>query len=359
MYRWIWENTDWPAFRWDSDALIHPLGDVRTRIGRLQGTLSVLGMQVEQNAALSAMTADIVESSGIEGVVLDAAQVRSSVALRLGLPTEGLPVPSHYIDGLVDVMVDACRHADAPITHSMLWDYHRKLFPAGGPNIGCYRHSNEPMRVISGVIGRETVHFEAPPADRVADMMEALIQWVNGETIIDPIIKAGVSALWFVTIHPFCDGNGRLSRTITDKLLAQADRMPQRYYSMTAAIQQRRSSYYQILEATQRGSMDITPWLKWFLECLSLALQNSDKEIAQALRRAQFWEKHADISFNPRQRRVLSKFMDSFEGKLTTSKYAKMAKCAPDTALRDLKELVNYGILRIDGIGRSTHYVWN
>ena len=215
------------------------------------------------------------------------------------------------------------------------------------------------MRVISGLIGRENVHFEAPPAERVPDMMDALVDWVNDEHTVEPILKAGIAALWFVTIHPFYDGNGRLSRTLTDKLLARADCLPQRYYSMTAAIQQRRMSYYRILESTQCGGLDITPWLLWFLDCLSGALENADHVIGQAIRRARFWDAHAQIALNDRQRRVLLRFMEPFEGKLTSSKYAKLAKCSVDTALRDLKELVSFGILDAEGIGRSTHYVWN
>ncbi len=359
MPQWIWEQANWPAFVWDSESLVRPLGNVREQFGALRGALASLGMRVELDTALSAMTADVVGSSEIEGVVLDAAQVRSSVAMRLGLETAGLPVPSHYIDGLVDVMVDACRNADAPMSHEQLWAYHRKLFPAGGSEGGGYRHGNEPMRVISGVIGQENVHFEAPPSAQVPGMMDELIEWVNGEHSVEPILKAGVAALWFVTIHPFYDGNGRLSRTLTDKLLARADAMPQRYYSMTSAIQQRRMSYYRMLESTQRGGLDITPWLSWFLDCLSGALENADLVIGQAIRRARFWDAHVQIAFNDRQRRVLLRLMEPFEGKLTTSKYAKLAKCSGDTALRDLKELVFFGILDTEGIGRGTHYVWN
>lgn len=359
MVRWIWENEDWPAFRWNSDALMRQIGAVHTKFGELRGALSVLGMRAGQDAALIAMASDVVGSSEIEGVILDAAKVRSSVAMRLGLPTAGLPAPSHYIDGLVDVMIDACGHADAPLSHEMLWEYHRKLFPAGGPKVGCYRCGAEPMRVISGIIGDETVHFEAPPSDRVPEMMNAFLRWYNAELELDSILKAGIAALWFVTIHPFHDGNGRLSRTVTDKLLARADGMPQRYYSMTATIQQRRMAYYQILETTQGGEMDITLWLSWFLDSLSFALDNAENEIRQAVRRARFWDAHANIPFHERQRRVLQRFMEPFEGKLTTSKYARMAKCSTDTALRDLKELVANGILRSEGEGRGVHYVWN
>ena len=359
MADWIWERAGWPSFCWDTEGLIQPLGAVHMKLGELRGLLSALGMRVGLDTALSVMTADVIGSSEIEGVVLDAAQVRSSVAVRLGLATEGLPVPSHYIDGLVDVMVDACRHAEAPLSHEILWGYHRKLFPAGGSDVGCYRHSGEPMRVISGVLGRENVHFEAPPSERVPGMMDEFIAWVNSEQEIDAIVKAGIAALWFVTIHPFSDGNGRLSRTLTDKLLARADGMSQRYYSMSAAIQRDRMSYYRVLEATQRGNLDITAWLNWFLKCLLGALVHTEHEVQQAVRRAQFWEAHADICFNDRQRRVLLRLMEPFEGKLTTSKYAKLAKCSNDTALRDLKELVSVGILSAEGAGRGTYYIMN
>lgn len=359
MAEWIWERAGWPSFCWDTEVLIQPLGAVHMKLGELRGLLSALGMRVGLDTALSAMAADVIGSSEIEGVVLDAAQVRSSVAVRLGLATEGLPVPSHYIDGLVDVMVDACRHAEAPLSHEILWGYHRKLFPAGGSDVGCYRHSSEPMRVISGMLGRENVHFEAPPSERVPGMMDEFVAWVNSEQESDAIVKAGIAALWFVTIHPFSDGNGRLSRTLTDKLLARADGMSQRYYSMSAAIQRDRMSYYRVLEATQRGNLDITAWLNWFLKCLLGALAHTEHEIQQAVRRAQFWEAHADICFNDRQRRVLLRLMEPFEGKLTTSKYAKLAKCSNDTALRDLKELVSVGILSAEGVGRGTYYIMN
>ena len=359
MTEWIWEQAEWPAFYWDNEALAHPLGNIRGKLGELRGALSVLGMRVELDTALAAMTSDVVGSSEIEGVVLDAAQVRSSVAMRLGLETGGLPVPSHYIDGLVDVMLDACRHAELPLSHEILWDYHRKLFPAGGPDVGCYRRSQEPMRVISGTIGRENIHFEAPPSERVPGMMDAFIDWMNADQNIDAIIKAGIAALWFVSIHPFCDGNGRLSRTITDKMLARADGMPQRYYSMTAAIQRNRMSYYRVLEATQRGDLDITMWLSWFVECLQGALEHTDQVIQQAVRRSRFWDAHAAIDINARQRRVLQRFMEPFEGKLTTSKYAKLAKCSNDTALRDLKDLAAAGILSVKGVGRGTYYEWH
>lgn len=359
MAEWIWEEARWPEFIWDSEVLLSCLGRVYEKLGVLRGTLSGLGMDVEQATTLSAMTADIVGSSEIEGIVLDAAQVRSSIAVRLGLETEGLVPSNHYVDGLVDVMVDACRRAQTPLSHEMLWSYHRKLFPAGGPDIGCYRHGHAPMRVISGMIGHENVHFEAPPAERVHAMMDELIAWVNGDQENDPILKAGITALWFVTIHPFNDGNGRLSRTLTDKLLARADGMPQRYYSMTATIQQRRMSYYRTLEATQRGGLNITSWLLWFLECLSGALDKTEHELRQTVRRARFWRAHDKIGFNQRQRRVLLRFMEPFEGKLTTAKYAKLAKCSNDTALRDLKELVTSSILKTEGVGRGTHYVWH
>ena len=359
MAQWIWEQAEWPKFRWDIQALMPKLRQVYTLLGHLRGTLSTLGLRTELDTALSAMTADVISSSEIEGVLLDPAQVRSSVATRLGLATEGLPTASHYIDRLVDIMMHACQHADTPLSHEMLWEYHRNLFPAGGPHVGCYRHSAETMRVISGRIGQETVHFEAPPTERVLDMMEAFIQWVNAQNEIDPILKAGIASLWFVTIHPFSDGNGRLSRTLTDKLLAQVDQMPQRFYSMTATIQKKRTSYYQILETTQHGNMDITLWLSWFLECLSEAIQNALLEIQQTVQCARFWDVHHSIAFNLRQKRILQRFMEPFEGKLTTSKYAKMAKCSTDTALRDLQELVSLEILKIEGIGRGTHYVWH
>ena len=355
---WIWENAHWPSFQWDAEQLMKSVGDIRQKIGVLCGMLKGLGMQVELEQALSAMSEELIHTSGIEGVVLNPAMVRSSVAMRLGLPAEGLPVAGHYIEGLVDIMMDACHLPFQPLTHERLFQWHRTLFSDGSSkDVGRYRSSQESMRVISGVIGRETVHFEAPPSGCVHEMMNVFFEWINDENDLDDIIKSGVGSLWFVTIHPFSDGNGRLSRTIADMILSRGDRMNHRYYSMTAAIEKNRLDYYRMLETTQRGNMDITPWLSWFLNCLKCALDASESEIMRAVHRVHFWDNYIHVSFNERQRNVITRFIDRFEGKLTTSKYAKLAKCSTDTALRDLQELVSNHVLKVEGTGRGTHYV--
>ena len=354
---WIWENAQWPHFKWNSDQIMPLVGDIRQKIGELCGMLKGLGMQVELETALSAMSDELVHSCGIEGVVLNPAMVRSSVAMRLGLPDEGLPASSHYIDGLVDVMIDACHLSSQPLTHERLFQWHRMLFPTTAGEDGKYRSSQPSMQVISGVIGREVVHFEAPPSNRVYEMMDEYIEWMNHENSLDFMIKSAIGALWFVTVHPFSDGNGRLSRILTDMILAKGDQMAHRYYSMTMAIEKKSAEYYQILEQTQRGDMDITRWLSWFLMCLKSALDTTESEITEAIHRTHFWEYHSNVPLNERQRYVMAKFMDHFEGKLTTSKYAKLAKCSEDTALRDLQHLVLHHVLKVEGIGRGTHYV--
>ena len=354
---WIWENAEWPHFRWHDAELGNRLGAAHQGIGMLRGLIDALGMQVGLETAFSAMSDEVLRSSEIEGVLLNPDQVRSSLAMRLGLPNEGLPTASHYVDGLVDVMVEACTHPETQLTHETLFNWHRALFPAGGDTIGQYRTSEQPMRVISGIIGRETIHYEAPPSNAVPEMMIQYLNWINDEKPIDPLIKAAITGFWFVTIHPFNDGNGRLSRTITDKMLARADHMPHRYYSMTSAIQKKRQAYYQILEQTQQGSMDITPWLLWFLDCMNDAINDSKTQIDHVLKRVRFWDAYRNIPFNNRQRLVLYRFIDHFEGNLTTSKYAKIAKCSPDTALRDIQELISHNILKAEGVGRGTHYV--
>lgn len=354
---WIWENKQWPQFEWNMDELLAPVCEVRQMLGELNGVLKGLGIHAEMDASLSANVQNVLRSSEIEGVMLSPEQVRSSIAWRLGLPNEGMPVASHYIEGLVDMMVDACNNCHLPMTEERLMKWHQMIVLAG--ESGVYRHSSAPMCVISGVLGNETVHYEAPPSDVVPTMMNALIKYINNEDNIEPIIKAAICSFWFVTIHPFNDGNGRISRTIADMMLARADGMRQRVYSLSAEIQKKRASYYQILERTQSGCMNITPWIKWFVQCLRAAVQTSLDQVQIVLKKVQFWESYCDLNINARQKKVVDMLLTHFEGKLTTAKYAKIAKCSNDTALRDLQFLVSCHILRSEGSGRGSHYVLN
>lgn len=351
---WIWENTEWPNFRWNSAQIAVLLGQAHEAIGRLGGTIRALGMDAEKQAMLRSMVEDVIRSSEIEGVILNGDQVRSSVAWRLGLPDQGLPPSSHYIEGLVNVMIDACQNCDEPLTESRLFEWHTALFPKSG---GAYRCGSAPMRIISGVLGDETVHYDAPPSERVPEEMKRFLEWLHQELDIDPLIKAAIASYWFVAIHPFGDGNGRLSRTIMDMMQARCDRFHQRLYSMYAEIENRRSSYYQILAATSCGDLDITRWLEWYLNCLLNAIKTSEQEIEKALVKTNFWKKYESVAFCDRHRKVLNRFIEGFEGKLTTSNYAKLAKCSNDTALRDLQFLCSEGVLRVEGNGRGSHYV--
>lgn len=356
MCRYLWQNPQWPRFEWKENELALPLAQVRLKQGILIGRITALGFESELNTALEVMTDDLVKSSEIEGVSLDGKMVRSSLSNQLGLNREGLPVPSRYVDGLVDVMVDAVKFSAQPITSERLFGWHRALFPNGANfKVGGWRTGT--MQVISGAIGHEKIHFEAPSPEQVPTMMEEFLDWANGEQQIDPIIKAAIVALWFVTVHPFGDGNGRLSRTLTDLFLTRSDGMTHRFYSMSAAICKNRSAYYDILEKTQRGGMDVTPWISWFLSCLDEALQNTEAIIDKLLEKSAFWEQHNGIEVNERQRKVIDKLLEGFEGKLTTSKWAKICQCSTDTALRDLDGLVKKNILKVQGVGRGTFYV--
>ena len=356
MDQYIWQNPQWPHFEWKESEFVVQLAQVRLKQGKLIGRISALGFESELNTALEVMTDDLMKSSEIEGVGLDGKMVRSSLSYQLGLNREGLPVPSRYVDGLVDVMVDAVKHSTQPITQERLFGWHRALFPNGANfKVGGWRSGT--MQVISGAIGHEMIHFEAPSPQQVPVMMEDFLNWINSEQQIDPIIKAAIVALWFVTIHPFGDGNGRLSRTLTDLFLTRSDGMTHRFYSMSAAICKNRSAYYDILEKTQKGGMDVTPWIVWFLSCLDEALQYTEVIIAKVLEKSAFWEQHKDIDVNERQRKIIDRLLEGFYGKLTTSKWSKICHCSSDTALRDLDGLVKKDILKVQGVGRGTFYV--
>ncbi len=360
---YIHELSNWPRFEWDRERLTAPLADIRHRQGRLTGHMEALGFNLQQEAVLETLSADVLKSSEIEGEKLNAEQVRSSIARRLGIDIGALKPADRNVEGIVEMMLDATRHYDQPLTAERLFAWHASLFPTGRSRmhqitIGTWRHDNTgAMEVVSGPIGKQRVHFQAPAASRLDQEMQAFLNWFNTSAPIDPVLKAALAHFWFVTIHPFDDGNGRIARAIADMALARSENSPQRFYSMSAQIRQEREAYYSILEQTQQGTLDITPWMKWFLDCLGRAIDGAQTTLGSILAKARFWEETAGVQINDRQRLVLNRLLDGFEGKLTTSKYAQLAKCSHDTALRDILALVERGILvRNPAGGRSTSY---
>lgn len=360
---YIHELESWPEFRWDHKVLAGPLADVRHRQGRLVGRMLGLGFGLRSEAMLQTLTEDVLKSSEIEGEILDRDQVRSSIARRLGMDIGGLVPADRDVEGVVEMMLDATQKYAAALTDERLFGWHAALFPTGRSGmrkivVGAWRDDKAgPMQVISGPVGRERVHYEAPKADRVPQDMKAFLAWFNAQEDIDPVLKAAVAHLWFVTIHPFEDGNGRIARAIADMQLARSEQSPQRFYSMSAQIRQERNAYYKILEATQKDDLDITEWLQWFLDCLGRAIDGAESILAGVLKKARFWEKNPASTLNERQRDMLNRLLDGFEGKLTSSKYATIEKCSPDTALRDITDLLERGILvKDEGGGRSTSY---
>ena len=323
--------------------------------------MSMLGFDLQNNAILDTLTADITKSSEIEGEILNSDQVRSSVARHLGIETEGLPEADHYVDGVVQLMIDATQNYAQPLTNERLFNWHAALFPTGRSGaykitVADWRQGSDPMQVISGAMGKEKIHYQAPDSDNVPYQMKLFLDWVNDEQRIDPVLKAAIAHLWFVTIHPFDDGNGRIARTIMDLFLARADEMPHRFYSMSAEIRKQRKEYYEILEKTQKGKLDITNWLEWFLDCLNTALLDTEKTISTILQKAAFWDKHR-VPMNERQIKMVNLLWDGFNGKLTSSKWGKITKCSADTALRDIQDLIGKGVLRkTNERGRSTNY---
>ncbi|HEY3566814.1 MAG TPA: Fic family protein [Thermoanaerobaculia bacterium] len=360
---YIHELQDWPRFHWNPGELAGLLASVRHRQGRLIGHMEALGFSLQQKAVLQTLTGDVVKSSEIEGETLDAEQVRSSIARRLGLDIGALKPADRHVEGIVEMMLDATRRFDQPLTAERLFAWHASLFPTGRSGMArirtgaWYDGSKGPMQVVSGPIGKEHVHFEAPKAERLDSEMGAFLDWFETATGIDPVLKAAQAHFWFVTIHPFEDGNGRIARAIADMTLARSEGSPQRFYSMSTQIRQERRAYYDILERTQKGTLDITPWMSWFLGCLGRAIDAAQGTLGSVLAKARFWERARNVALNDRQRLVLNRLLDGFEGKLTTSKYAKLAKCSQDTALRDILPLVESGLLvRNPEGGRSTSY---
>jgi Fic family protein len=363
MSRYIYQHQNWTDFSWDNEALLLKLVPLRNKQGKLLGKMETLGFTLRQEALLETLTLDVIKSTEIEGEFLNLEQVRSSIARRLGITISSLVASDRHVDGVVEMMLDATQRNDVPLTIERLFDWHAALFPTGRSGlykitVGNWRKDETgPMQVVSGGIGKEKVHFQAPAATEIQKEMLLFIDWFNKETDLDAVIRAAIAHLWFITIHPFDDGNGRIARAIADMQLAKADGSKHRFYSMSAQIQLQRNKYYNILEKTQKGTSNISEWLFWFLDCLDSALTASDATLTNVLFKANFWQTHATTTFNERQKGLINKLLDGFEGKLTSSKWAKIAKCSTDTALRDIQDLIQKDILRKESEGgRSTNY---
>ncbi len=363
MGYYIHQNPDWPHFNWKSEELVSLLSEARNLQGRLFGKMETLGFDLRNEALLETLTLDVLKSAEIEGELLNPEQVRSSIAQRLGLEFAGIITSDRNVDGMVDMMIDATRNCFNPLTKERLFDWHAALFPMGRSGIfkitvaDWRKDTIGKMQVVSGAAGKEKIHFQAPDADLVEMEMNRFLQWFNEENKIDLVIKAAIAHLWLVTIHPFQDGNGRITRALTDMLLARSDKSRQRFYSMSAQIRIERKEYYHILEKTQKGDLDITEWIKWFLSCLINALNATEKILTRVLVKADFWNKHSKTIINERQKKVLNKLLDEFEGKLTSMKWAKITKCSKDTAIRDINDLISKDILQKETAGgRSTKY---
>lgn len=361
---WIHEDQRWPSFTWDFEALSTQLADVRYRQGLLLGKMQGLGFDLKQEASLRTLTSDVVNSSAIEGEILNPDEVRSSIARKLGIDIAGILPASRDVEGIVEMMLDATQTFSKPLTKDRLFGWHAALFPTGRSGmhkitVGGWRTlSAGPMQVVSGPIGGEKVHFEAPSADRLEKEMQLFLHWFENAHHIDPILKAGIAHLWFVSIHPFEDGNGRIARAISDMALARADGIPDRFYSLSAQIESERKDYYNQLEKQQRSSPEITNWLKWYLDCLGRAISNAEITLLNVFFKAQLWAKINQEPVNDRQRKIINLMLeDNFKGHMNTSKYAKLAKCSSDTALRDIQNLKDRGIfIQNSSGGRSTSY---
>ena len=364
MRGYIYQKTNWPLFAWDNERLLGLLAEVRHMQGRLLGRMEAIGFDLRDEATLSTLTMDVLKSSEIEGEVLQPEQVRSSIARKLGMDIVGLVPSDRNVDGVVEMLLDATQQYQKPLNTARLFAWHTSLYPKSKNTmytieVGQWRtDSTGPMQVVSGAMGKERVHFEAPAAKILKAEMKQFIDWFNKEHSLDPVLKAAVAHLWFVTVHPFDDGNGRIARAVTDMLLARSDGSPQRFYSMSAQIRVERKGYYDVLEKTQQGSLDITDWLGRCLNRLNHALPATDAMLSEVLSKATFWKKHSDTVFNERQKMMLNKLFNQFDGKLTTTKWAKIAKCSQDTALRDIQDLMAKDVLaKEEAGGRSTGYV--
>ena len=360
---YIWQRPEWPRFEQDTARLAEPLALARHAQGKLLGRMEALGFEMRSEATLRTLTEDVVKTSEIEGEILARDRVRSSIASRLGLHAGGLPVADRNVDGVVEMTLDATRSYAQPLTEERLFSWHAALFPTGHSGmrrirVGQWRDDADgPMQVVSGPIGRRRVHYTAPAAERLGDEISAFLGWFEGAHSTEPVLAAGLAHLWFVSVHPFEDGNGRIARAIADMALARSEASHERFYSMSAQIGQERNAYYDILEATQKGGLDVTDWQLWFLDCLGRAIGSARQILATVLAKAAFWEAHASDVLNERQVKILNRLLDGFEGKLTSSKWARMNRCSQDTANRDIRDLVDRGILvRGPAGGRSTSY---
>lgn len=357
---YIWEQENWPDLTWNTERLSSLLARASREQGRLLGKMEGLGFDLRSEAHLCTLTDDVMKSSEIEGENLPHNQVRSSIARRLGMDISGLVPASRDVEGVVEMMTDATQNYATRLDRDRLFAWHAALFPTGRSgmskiDVGTWR--KHAMEVVSGPIGEEKVHYEAPPADRLDKEMDTFLKWFEKTSEMDPLLATGLAHFWFVTIHPFDDGNGRIARAIADMSLARAEQSPQRFYSMSAQILSERNDYYDMLGLSQRGTTDITTWQEWFLNCLMRAIDGADASIGTVLQKARFWQRFAEESLNDRQIKILNKLLDGFEGKLTSTKWAKLAKCSQDTALRDITDLVERGALEKDpGGGRSTSY---
>jgi Fic family protein len=356
---YVHEKNNWTKFTWNADLISTRLGIVRHKQGKILGQMQGLGFKLQEETMLKALTMDVIKSSEIEGELLNPEQVRSSIARRLGIEIAGTVIAERHVEGIVEMMLDATQRYRAPLDAERLFSWHAALFPTGRSGmykikVGGWRDGT--MQVTSGPMGKEIVHFEAPAAARVHEEMNKFLDWMEEDQDIDPVLKAALAHLWFVTVHPFDDGNGRIARAIADLQLARADESRMRFYSMSAQIQAERNTYYDILEHTQKGSKDITEWLFWFLDCLLRSMEQTDETIAKTLVRAKFWEIHRDTEFNARQQKILQLLLDDFFGKLKVSKYAKITNTSSGTALRDLQDLVKKGVLEQEGATKGTTY---
>jgi Fic family protein len=363
MGYYIYQKEHWPNFTWNYDALVNLLSEARNLQGRLFGKMESLGFDFRDEAMLETLTLDVLKSAEIEGELLNPEHVRSSIAHRLGMEYAGTSMSDRNVDGMVDMMIDATQNCFTPLTADRLFDWHGALFPAGRSGIfkitvaDWRKDTTGQMQVVSGAAGREKVHFQAPDAALIDMEMNRFLTWFNQENKIDLVIKSAIAHLWFVTIHPFQDGNGRITRALTDMLLAQSDKSNQRFYSMSAQIRVERKEYYEMLEKNQKGDLDITEWIQWFLRCLINALQATNKVLMRVLVKADFWNKYSKTIINERQKNVLNKILDGFEGNLTSMKWAKIAKCSKDTAIRDINDLISKDVLQKEAAGgRSTKY---
>ena len=364
MGLYIYQHASWPKFTWDVNAVGMLLADVRHRQGRILGQMNQIGFNTQLEASLVMLTMDVVKSSEIEGEILKPEEVRSSIARKLGLDIEGLVPSDRNVDGVVEMMLDASQNREQPLSEERLFSWHGALFPTGRSGmhvivVAGWRNNvkEDPMQVVSGAMGKERVHFQAPDSIVVNDEMTGFISWFNNNSALDLVLKAAIAHLWFLTIHPFDDGNGRIARAITDMQLARADQTKHRFYSMSTQIRKDRKQYYQVLEATQKGNLDITSWLLWFLNCMNSAIEASEGILTNTLKKALFWQTHSTTIFNDRQRRMVNMLFDGFEGNLNSSKWAKITKSSQDTAARDINQLISLGVLsKSSSGGRSTSY---